>query len=242
MNDTGVSYCRDSSPYDHDCLLVAADTGTHPRQDARYGRDAAAEVGKLTKVGGGNAGFDFTALDANGHPTTPLPSTNPHSCVRDNVTGLVWEVKTTDGGLRDQKWLYSWFDSVHNYGGNSGKESGGISCKTIGRCDTEKYVADVNAIALCGFSDWRMPTVDELLGIVDYGQSKIEGTFPFIDRNYFPNSAGGGAAGNRYWTASPYGDPNSKDRAWLVYFSDGSTHHAYRNLSYGRVRLVRGKS
>jgi hypothetical protein len=34
--------------------------------------------------------------------------------VRDNVTGLVWEVKTADGGLRDQKWSYTWYDSVHN--------------------------------------------------------------------------------------------------------------------------------
>ena len=32
------------------------------------------------------------------------------SCVADNQTALVWEVKTIDGGIRDITHSYSWFD------------------------------------------------------------------------------------------------------------------------------------
>ena len=32
------------------------------------------------------------------------------ACTRDNATGLVWEVKTDDGGLRDKDNTYSWYD------------------------------------------------------------------------------------------------------------------------------------
>ena len=79
--------------------VVSVLFGTHPSQDARYGRDAQA----MARIGGGEAGFDFTALNASGQTTPPTSGATPHPCVRDNVTGLVWEVKTADGGLRDQK-------------------------------------------------------------------------------------------------------------------------------------------
>ncbi|MDD5229653.1 MAG: DUF1566 domain-containing protein, partial [Methylococcales bacterium] len=32
------------------------------------------------------------------------------ACTKDNKTGLIWEVKTTDGGLRDKDWYYSWYE------------------------------------------------------------------------------------------------------------------------------------
>lgn len=64
-----------------------------PGQDARFGRDAAQANGQLApaKVGGGNAGFDFTALDATGAVTTTLGS---HACVKDNITQLIWSTET----------------------------------------------------------------------------------------------------------------------------------------------------
>ena len=53
LNDTGQTQCWNGS------ALVACDdssTGdlsTYPRQDGRFGRDAAAAKGALTKIGGG---------------------------------------------------------------------------------------------------------------------------------------------------------------------------------------------
>ncbi len=226
LNDTGILFCSDDSTNTANCATVSADGGAQPRQDARYGRDAAVVAGKLPKAGAGEGGFDFTALDASGQPTTPTAGASPHPCVRDNLSGLIWEVKTADGGLRDQDWTYSWYDSVHNYSGNAGTANGGI-CQTTGRCDTEKYVADVNAAALCGYTDWRMPSRQALQGIVHLW--RIDST---IDPTYFPNTVS-----SYFWSGSPaaYYSYN----AWFVDFGYGGVNGEDRSHDY-RVRLVRG--
>jgi hypothetical protein len=224
LNDTGIGFCGTDNSNTANCATVSADGGTHPRQDARYGRDAAAAAGRLTKIGGGEAGFDFTALNASGQPTTPSSGATPHPCVRDNVTGLVWEVKTADRGLRDWNWTYTWYDSVHNYGGSPGTANGG-SCQTAGRCDSEKYVADLKAVALCGFNDWRMPTAQELESLLHRGR-----TMPAIDPTYFPNTPS-----SAFWTGSP--QANSWSTAWGVNFDYSYVASAYRSNGYP-LRLV----
>lgn len=223
LNDTGVAFC---GAYPDGNL--ACDGSQPAGQDAHYGRDAAAAAGQLTKVGGGNAGFDFTKIANNGSvlPASAALGEGPTdwACTRDNVTGLLWEVKTTSG-LRSQSHSYTWYDSVHNYGGYPGTASGG-SCATAGRCDTEKYVADVNAVGLCGQTDWRMPAVWELLGIVDKGR-----VIPSIDTAYFPNT------GTFFWSGSP--SAYNRGVAWYVYFKYGGADDI--NQSFGfLVRLVRG--
>ena len=85
LNDTGQTQCYE--PSDIGVPAIATCSLATGSQDARHGRDAAQTVGVLTKIGGGAAGFDFTALDANGAVTTNLGN---HTCVYDNVTGLLW--------------------------------------------------------------------------------------------------------------------------------------------------------
>ncbi|MEQ1812925.1 MAG: hypothetical protein ABL860_00520, partial [Candidatus Nitrotoga sp.] len=65
--------------------------------------------------------FVVTAVNANGEsiessevsatPQAPFSSVTG-GCVRDNVTGLMWEVKTADGGLRDWTKSYTNYDST----------------------------------------------------------------------------------------------------------------------------------
>jgi hypothetical protein len=81
-----------------DAASISGDAGTHPRQDCRYGRDAAAAAGVLTKTGGGAKGFDYTKIANNG---TTLGAgaalgnaPTDWACTKDNITGLTWEVKT----------------------------------------------------------------------------------------------------------------------------------------------------
>jgi hypothetical protein len=225
LNDTGIQFCGaypsgNNSP----CL------GTEPAgQDAQYGRDAQAAAGTLTKIGGGEAGFDFTALDASGNPTTPSSGANSHPCVKDNVTGLIWEVKTADYGPRSGYWTYTWFNST-SPDGNPGKSSGG-NCYQAGRCDTEKYLADVNAVGLCGFHDWRMPTVKELEGIADLGR-----TSPTIDPTYFPNTVS-----SYFWSGSPSPIPpaSASANAWQVHFGGGYAGYYGRADGGDAIRLVR---
>jgi hypothetical protein len=205
------------------------DTAPYPRQDGRFGRDAAATSGVLTKSGGGAAGFDFTPLAADGTeiPLTgnpPVPSATP-ACIRDNHTNLTWEVKTDDGGLRDKDWTYTWYDSTAADPGTPDWKHNGFDSA---RCDTEKFIADVNSVGLCGHtSAWRLPTTQELLSIVNNGVFN-----PSVDTNYFPNTIGW-----LYWSADTY--VHSPQHAWGVDFGDGyATSHSKANDDH--VLLVHG--
>jgi hypothetical protein len=206
--------------------------GTYPRQDARFGRDAAQAAGKLlpAKIGGGAAGFDFTPLDASGNAIALTGSPSTHACVHDNVTNLTWEVKTTSG-LRSNTNTYTW------YNGRTGDLGTDTCGGTLGgvyadQCNINNYALAVNAAGLCGnHNPWRVPTRRELLSIVHYGTGPSS-SVP-IDRDYFPNTDD-----NTYsWTSDIYvPDPNN---AWIVYFeSTGDTW--YDGQQYvGHVRLVR---
>ncbi len=206
LNDTGITTCSGSDAT-HNGLPCPVPG--FPGQDAEYGSNS----------------FDFTKLDANGNV---LPaSVSNHTCVRDNVTGLIWEVKTSDGGLRDQKWIYSWYDS-NSIDGYNGTASGGI-CYATGRCDTEKYTQDMNASGLCGFKDWRVPNLKELVGIVDYSKFSLGSV---IDTGYFPNTKLAD-----FWSSSPYASYSAS--AWLVAFNSGAVNLSTRAVN-NAVRLVHG--
>lgn len=139
LNDTGQIRClANGEPVE--CSKLSAPAG----QDAQSGRDADAAVGKLRKFGGSVKGFDFTPLDANGQ-TIPVsaegkPQTPP-ACVRDNVTGLVWQ---------EVKLRY-----VKHY----------VSFPVV-----ESAQNEINYSRYCGLSDWRLPSTRELLSIMDYGE------------------------------------------------------------------------
>ncbi|MCF8002622.1 MAG: DUF1566 domain-containing protein [Chromatiaceae bacterium] len=212
LNDTGFDWCADGGSNNLPCPVAG-----YPGQDGDYGRDVTDN-----DPNDGHAGFSFTKLDAEGDPL-PADATE-WSCVLDNVTGAVWEVKTTDGGLRDKDWTYSWYDS-DSPDGEPGTEDGG-ACTTPGRCDTEKYVEDVNAQDLCGFSDWRMPTIKELAGITHLGRTR-----PSIDTDYFPSTVL-----KVFWSASPH--VRGSSYAWLVDFNRGNDGHVFKSSSCP-VRLVR---
>jgi hypothetical protein len=233
LNDTGLTTCGD---YAYD-----GNSGTHnndldcdgrdpqgdpipPGQDALYGRDALAAVGALVKVGAGHAGFDYTKLDGGGNE---LPASAARwSCVRDNHTGLIWEIKTDDGGLHDKGWTYTWRepDKTKN-GGQAGTSDGG-SCGKTSRCDTQGFVQAVNAQGWCGHRDWRLPAETELLSLADRSR-----TNPAIDADYFPETGSG-----FYWSSSPYA--GGGDLAWSVFFGAGYGNASAKDYDFS-VRLVR---
>jgi len=95
VNDTGATQCADALIEGWAACSISntGDAAPAPRQDARFGRDAAAAVGLLTKAGGGAAGFDIAPLDSSGTAitiTNGVPASTP-SCVHDNVTDLTSE-------------------------------------------------------------------------------------------------------------------------------------------------------
>jgi hypothetical protein len=215
-----------------DCSNInTGDASTMPRQDGRFGRDPASAAGVVTKVGGGVAGFDYTQLDSSGvalgSPSTDY-ATTPWDCVQDNITGLMWEVKTTDGGLRDKAHTYTWYssDGATN-AGEAGTADGGDNCSVTTRCDTEKYVADVNATNLCGHNDWRLPSKRELQTL-----TRLDVNSPVIDSAYFPNTIATG-----FWSASSY--VTLPSMAWVVNFTSGNGNGVNKFIN-SYVRLVRG--
>ena len=228
LNDTGIYWFYDG----HTSFLTDEPVG-YEGQDASYGRDAQATAGTLIKVGGGRAGFDFTKLDASGQPLADQSAdyaSTPWSCVRDNVTGLVWEVKTDDGGLHDKDWTYSWYNSdASSNGGYAGVVNGG-SCFDTENCDTEKYVAAVNATELCGSNDWRMPTIEELLSIVDYTPSYDYGAN--LDTDYFPVFSN-----DFFWSASSCAGSLWFSKAWAGGIHWGIPSRADKDHNI-QVRLV----
>jgi hypothetical protein len=225
LNDTGITWSGHATSGN-----ATTCDATHPAgQDCHYGRDQAAAAGQLTKIGAGAASFDFTKIANNGSalPASATLGAGPTdwACTRDNVTGLIWEVKTTSG-LRSQSHTYSWYDT-NSPDGNPGAAAGG-KCHNFSRCDTGKYVRDVNATGLCGSSNWRMPTVKELESIADLGRVN-----PAIDKDYFPNTPSA-----YFWSGSPHANWTTSV-AWRVYFYDGVASSNPRSVS-SRVRLVHG--
>jgi len=148
------------------------------------------------------------------------------SCVADNQTNLVWEVKTVDGGIRDTNHSYTWFDPEP--GNQTGVEDGG-RCSGGVKCDTHHYQANLNQQRLCGYSDWRLPSREELETLVKFQAKKSRAT---IDERFFP-----AAAASWYWTASS--NDSNPGYAWYVLFRNGIPLNDLKARPK-HIRLVRG--
>ncbi len=238
LNDTGQDTCYNNTAADgvaaSDPASIARDAGSHPRQDCRYGRDAAAAAGQLTKTGAGAKGFDFTKIANNGTTLAAAAAlgsaAGDWACTRDNVTGLTWEVKTDDNGLRDKDWTYTWYNTTATENGGNAGSTGSNTCNATlpsSLCNTQAFVTAVNTAALCTYTDWRLPTRRELLTLVHAGTSN-----PSIDPTYFPNTNASG-----FWSGSSY-VPNPAG-AWDVFFNNGNTLADNKTNAYF-ARLVRG--
>lgn len=157
---------------------------------------------------------DLKNKEAERNANSPMPLSARYStvgnypitdCVKDKNSGLTWEGKPTSG-LRDGSKTYT------NYGDH---RTG----------DASAYVATVNAANLCSYTDWRLPTKDELRGLV------VQGVTPTIDGTWFPNTQSG-----PYWTSSPLvGNANF---AWNVNFYLDFVDKLHRGVT-SPVRLVR---
>lgn len=190
LNDSGIDGCTDLATRSLPCPISSL-----PDQDGDHGRDADARKGQLAKTGFGPAGFDFTKLDANGNPLPDAATYWP--CIRDNVTGLIWEVPG-ESGLTSSANTYTWHqpDPLLN-GGDPGQPNGGFC--TGSACDTDAFIKALNEARHCGFGDWRMPTSRELFSLVDLSltdESLPGSAFPSLplSRFNFIWSSGTGSA------------------------------------------------
>jgi fibronectin type 3 domain-containing protein len=174
----------------------------------------------------------YVTIDANGQAlpdqSKPYPL-QPWNCVQAEQTGLMWEVKSAEKGLRYSKNTYTWYYPDNNINGGKPGVANGGKCSDSA-CDIYAYVQAVNDSKLCGFDDWRLPTREELLTLVD---TKATYPKPTIDIDAFPN-----AANSYYWTITV--NEFDTGMAWFVYFGSGYDYYEYKSFA-SHVRLVRGR-
>jgi hypothetical protein len=146
-------------------------------------------------------------------------------CVEDTRNNLTWEVKSSNGDLRDKNNSYSWFTPSHE--GLKGIADGG-RCKGDISCDTNAYIQAINKQNLCGHNDWRLPTREEMQSLVYHKNSPSDAK---INSEYFPQ-----AMPSWYWTASSNKD--KPEYAWYILFRNGVSLNDLKKRPK-HLRLVR---
>jgi hypothetical protein len=142
---------------------------------------------------------------------------NGDGTITDARTGLMWEKLSSDGSIHDANTSYNWYDAFQKVGA-------------------------LNAATFAGHADWRLPNVNELQSLVDYGTA-----FPAVSAAFSNGCAPGCtvltcscvAPGNfsEYWSSTSY----SSQSAWFVSLAVGVVSGSSKTdvgLTYARA--VRG--
>ena len=140
--DTGQTKC-----YDNNGEISCPQLG-----EAFYGQDANYNINlpSYTKLGQNGTPLSDTTTQADGWIMT-----------RDNVNGLIWEIKTDDGSINDTDSKYTWSYAQ------------------------SWFITQLNQQGFAGFSDWRLPTIKELSSLINNG---IAYPGPTIDTAWFPHT------------------------------------------------------
>lgn len=149
---------------------------------------------------------------------------NGDGTVTDSSTGLMWKQCSE---------------------GQSGSQCSQSEVKRY----TWRQAMNLKGSRFAGYSDWRLPTLEELRSLVYCsngipaseawdnfcsGKNDRSGEYvrPTIRRDFFPNTED-----SYYWSSSPY--TNDRPNAWLVNFDHGYVFANYKGYDL-YVRLVRG--
>jgi hypothetical protein len=138
-------------------------------------------VGYMRAVRGGQCGSLDNFID------------NRDSTVTNTDTGLMWELKTDDGGNRDKDNVYNW----------------------------EEALSYCESLDLAGYDDWRLPNKNELQSLVDYTKHSpsINTTF-FSDTQesyYWSSTTYAGTPGDAWVVDFGYGGFDYGDKSYYGY-------------------------
>ncbi len=167
--------------------------------DSTRGRDATNDCDPLSGKAqnsdvDGILGARYLKIDNNGEPLSRqdlvYSQNNLFACVLDAQTGLVWETKhnrqnSEDYDLHDNdlRFVVTPKDGATTFNGICKvPDVTGISTDP-NQCTVEQQIARVNAAKRCGLDNWRLPTLQEAYGLVDFSKSHENN----IDNRYFAN-------------------------------------------------------
>jgi PKD repeat protein len=250
LNDTGITaaqcYQRGSqtlvacnSAAAIGTVTVSGTTGasflSFAPQDGMTGRDADPSTNTVID---GALGFSFTKIGASGEV---LPTNAQQwNCIKDNVTGLIWEAKfnATNNNSND---LHTVARRLTHYDSTAANQLGAGAAPTQALIDALSnsigFKNAVNAEALCGATDWRIPESTELLSIFSSDSSSFgQGTFSSNDDLFYLGS-GQRQPGETLISASVSAGVSATE---FVSYSLGGNRIVSRSDSSLFLRLVRG--
>ena len=202
-----------------DCIGALSDGGT-PQDVQVLGCTPVSEGGGVLKTGQTQCETSNVMGGCPGNPagqdgelqkgTARSYTVNGDGTITDDATGLMWEKLTDDGSIHDKDNTYNWDNAFL------------------------VKIADLNtAPCFAGQCDWRLPNVNELQTLADYGRFN-----PAIDPA-FNNGLDSFTRSSVYWSSTT--SAGSPGLAWGVIFADGFVR-AIGMSNFGFVRAVRGGS
>jgi hypothetical protein len=186
-------------------------------------------------------GSEFVAVADDGDRRAGMPQRfvdNRDGTLSDMATGLMWEKKCDGcGGLHDVGSRLAW---------DPGHEGDGVA-HWIGELNRE------DGTGFAGHTDWRVPRVDELQGLVDYGRfnpavaREFDGTACGLGCRDLADPACSCTAMDAYWSATRLA--YLPQNAFVVTFdlgqvseAEGSSRRPVRAVRYIDSRRVAGRA
>jgi hypothetical protein len=198
LHDTGITGCFSNSK------KIACNDPDFPEQDADSGRDEISTL--LDKIGDGPRSFDFTKFDENGDELSN--SAVVFSCVRDNFTGLIWEVKEAPSIPEFEN-----LRGAENYYSMDSDLAALSSCPSTSNCGQEEFITNVNDTVFCGGANWRLPTYLELLNVLDYNDVDNQN---LLVSEFFTHTPDKTVLGNKFYWVSNASAEGGTDEVYFV--------------------------
>lgn len=163
----------------------------------------------------------YTRLKSGGSPWLEgLDFPEQWLMTKDNVTGLTWEVKTDEPGLRSKNNTYTWYNPGLL---DPGVQDGGVCSGSS--CDTYSYIKTLNDQNFGQRSNWRVPGWQELTSLVHWDRH-----LPAINFRWFPETKS-----SSYWTSTLLAQ--AMCRAGSIHFALGNQSYSEKKMQY-RIRAV----